>query len=120
MSIKLPVQEGFYIPSITNATNLDGTSALNIYYQVVGKVITIHGYMNIDAAASGVVSFRFGMPAGITLDETNDRVCGTFSAGSDLMYSTHYLAGSNYVDVQGNPSSRTNTTVVVFIRAKIL
>ncbi len=44
---------GTYTPTITNGTNVDGSTAFECQYMRVGNVVTVSGTVNIDPAATG-------------------------------------------------------------------
>lgn len=56
------VFSGTYIPTLTNVTNLDTTTAFECNYIRVGNVITVSGVFNANPTATGDTEFLMSLP----------------------------------------------------------
>lgn len=52
----LPNAAGTYLPTLTNTTNLDGSTAYTCQYMRVGNVVTVSGKADVDPTAAGVAT----------------------------------------------------------------
>lgn len=112
--------EGTYTPTLTNTTNITGSTAFLTRYTRVGNVVTVYGYVTInftgagnfalgmslpiasnlgtltlDLAGSGGANVTANVSTGIFADTANDRATfgGNVAAGGsrDINFTFHYF-----------------------------
>ena len=118
-TINLVLDAGTYTPTLTNVTNVTGSTSASFQYMRVGNVVTVSGVLKIQPTAVNTntelgislpVASNFtdisncggnlglgqslgdAMVKGIIADTTNDRaaVVGQFQSTSDLYYSVQF------------------------------
>lgn len=74
------VASGTYTPTLTNVTNLDGSTAFLLQYMRVGAVVTVGGLVNVDPTAAGAANteLRISLPIASTIGAVSD--CGGAAA----------------------------------------
>lgn len=70
------IKSDVYTPTLTDVTNLDGSTAFQANYMRVGNVVTVSGKFNANptAAAATELGMSLPIPSNIAADED---VCGT-------------------------------------------
>jgi len=68
---------GTYTPSITNATNVTQTTAIQCRYTRIGNLVTVYGKLNLAVNTPGVtVSWEFSLPVASSITVSNTDATG--------------------------------------------
>ena len=63
LEVALPAfASGAYTPTLTNVTNLDGSTAFECQYLRLGSVVTVSGKITVDPTAAGAVQLGLSLP----------------------------------------------------------
>jgi hypothetical protein len=68
------VASGTYTPTLTNVTNLDGSTAYALQYMQVGNTITVSGKVDIDPTSNGPTVLGISLPIASTFASNGE--CG--------------------------------------------
>lgn len=66
------VESGTYTPTAALVLNLDSVVVGTLRYLRVGNIVTVFGYINIDATAVGDIEFTVPLPFASSLTESGD------------------------------------------------
>jgi hypothetical protein len=79
----IPVNSGFYTPTLTNTTNLTASTAYQCYWYRVGDMVTVFGKVDVDPTAAGntVLNMELPVASGLTGDSdlAGTAACSTIS-----------------------------------------
>jgi hypothetical protein len=70
----LNLASGAYTPTLTNASNLDASTAYVCQYMRVGTVVTVSGRVDVDPTAAGSTALGISLPVASAFSTGND--CG--------------------------------------------
>lgn len=70
----LNIASGIYTPSLTNVSNLDGSTAYQCQYMRVGSVVTVSGKVDVNPTAAGSTEVRLTLPIASNFGASED--CG--------------------------------------------
>jgi hypothetical protein len=68
------VAYGTYTPTLTNTTNLDGSTAVTCQYLRVGTMVWVSGRVNVDPTAGAATELGVSLP--VASDFANTEECG--------------------------------------------
>ena len=84
------IKSGTWTPTLTNTTNLDGSTAFECFYQRVGSVVGAWGRVNMNPTAGGVVRLGVSLPIasnfGATADCPGVAFCGEVAGQGAMIY----------------------------------
>jgi hypothetical protein len=71
---------GIYTPSLTNVSNLDASTAIDLIYAQIDKIVTVTGFAYVDPTLPGTTQLGIGLPVISALADTTD-VQGVCTSG---------------------------------------
>lgn len=93
---------GVYTPTLTNTTNVDGSTAFECQYIRVGNVVTVSGVLNMDTTAATATVLGISLPIASNFGGVSD--CGGTAVDGTIAGN----AGAIYADV-ANDRARLET-----------
>ena len=69
------IASGTYTPTLTNVTNLDGSTAYGAQYMRVGNVVTVSGKVDVDPTLTASTKLGISLPIASTLSAA-EKCCG--------------------------------------------
>jgi len=71
------ITEGSYSPTITGVSNFSSATITNLKWVRAGNKVTVFGYVNVEATASGVCTFSITLPVSSALSGGDDDIGGS-------------------------------------------
>lgn len=72
---------GVYTPTLTNVTNLDGSTAFQCQYMRIGGVVTVSGKVSVNPTAGGAVRLGISLPIPSDIGAQEDCAGTAFASG---------------------------------------
>jgi len=116
LSFGLVVNSGTYVPSTTNVTNINSSSAFTSQWMRIGSIVTVSGKVGITNTAAAGTATELGFSLPIASNFTTEEQCGGTGA-SDVSLTTPVRILADAVNNRASfkfPSGTTTSDVYSF------
>lgn len=103
------ISSGTYTPTLTNVSNLDGSTAYLCQYMRVGSVVTVSGRVDVNPTLANSINLGISLPIASNFGAATGADCGGAAANSGATMETAAIYG----DDANNRANLTKTTALV-------